>query len=379
VHVAIEALGIDRSGGPRPATLNVLEAVFAAENDIRYTVFLSQPEQRLIGLSQVRQVCAGSLSPLRARLWAQVVLPWFARRWRPDLVHHMKNLAVAGLPCPTVITVFDLTLMYHPEIYPWLDRVYWRYIQPRSLHAAAAIVAISHSTADDVRRFYRVDADKIRVIYPPVSARFAAAPGDPDAVRGRFRLSGDFILHVGSISRKKNLGTLLRAFQHVRQQGVDAKLVLVGREYTKGRDPEIFQFIRDNDLDSDVILTGSVTDDELIGLYRSATVAAFPSLHEGFGMFPLEAMAFGLPLISSASGALREVVGEGGWLLHDPTDDRELADALRQTLGNPQLRRSLREQGLRRATDFSPQVTRQQTLAIYRGLKAESRKTGPAR
>jgi glycosyltransferase involved in cell wall biosynthesis len=122
-----------------------------------------------------------------------------------------------------------------------------------------------------------------------------------------------------------------------------------------------------------------VTDDELIGLYRSATVAAFPSLHEGFGMFPLEAMALGLPLISSGSGALREVVGEGGWLLNDATDDRELAEALRDTLGNPQLRRSLRERGLRRATEFSPQVAEQQTLAVYRGVETMRRKSRPAR
>jgi glycosyltransferase involved in cell wall biosynthesis len=123
-----------------------------------------------------------------------------------------------------------------------------------------------------------------------------------------------------------------------------------------------------------VVLTGPVADEELPGFYRAAAVVAFPSLHEGFGIPPIEAMACGTPSVVSPGGALREVVGDAAWLLDDPRDDVELANALEQVLVDGACRRDLIEKGFRRAPVFSAERAAEQTLALYKEVVAGATK-----
>jgi glycosyltransferase involved in cell wall biosynthesis len=280
----------------------------------------------------------------------------------------VKNLTVAAASAPSIVTIYDLTILACPWLYPPVDVGYWRWIQPHALRRAERIVAISRTTARDLVRYYGLPDAKIEVIYPAASPRFTPQAGDPTAVRRRLRLDGDLIVHVGSISRKKNLPTLIRAFQRLRRRRHGVKLVLAGRVYHKGHDWEIGRRIEEGGGADDIVFTGPVSDEDLPGLYRAAGVVAFPSLHEGFGLVPIEAMACGAPIVASRAGALEEVVSDGGWLVRDNQDDCELADALERLLGDDALRRQLTQRGIQRARSFSPVVTATKTIGLYQQL-----------
>ncbi|MGH2458629.1 MAG: glycosyltransferase family 4 protein [Chloroflexota bacterium] len=373
MNIAIDALGISRPGGGRSATVNLLQALLVLDHENRYSVFLNRPEPWLSTFSNVRQVVLGELPAIATRVWAQALVPLYLRRWRADLVHHVKNLNVIESPCPSIVTVYDLTILRYPELYPPFDVWYWRHVEPRALRAASRVVAISRTTAEDLRRFYNLPADRVEVIYPSFAPGIATSRADPSEIRRRYGIEGQFVLHVGSISRKKNLLTLFRAFHRLRARGLDLKLVLVGRTYQKGHDQSLGEFLTASEFAPDVIFTGPVPDADLPGLYRAAAVVAFPSLHEGFGIVPVEAMAAGVPLVASTGGALAEVIGQGGWLIQDAGDDAELADAIGQILRDRDLRDGLIARGLSRAGLFAPGRAAAQTLDLYRRVARSSR------
>jgi glycosyltransferase involved in cell wall biosynthesis len=362
-------------GGGRSATLNLLEALFARDRHNEYTVVLTQHEQIRNAGTNVRQLVSGKLSAIGSRLWAQAVLPVYLRAWQADLVHHVKNLTIVGAPCPVVVTVHDTTTLRHPDMWPGWEVWYWRHVEPRALRAAAAVVTISHEMARDLSDVYGMPLDAIHVIHDAYSPIFSPTAGDPDDVRARYGITGPFVLHVGSISRKKNLTTLVRAFARLRDAGVVNQLVLVGRVYQKGRDLELEDLLRTEEQSRGVVLTGPVPYADLPGFYRAAAAVAVPSLHEGFGIPPVEAMACGTPVVVSRGGALPEVVDDAAWLLDNALDPDELADALRSVIGDIGRRSELVEKGFRRASAFTAERAAERTLALYREVTARSRRT----
>ncbi|HLG51855.1 MAG TPA: glycosyltransferase family 1 protein [Chloroflexota bacterium] len=372
MRIAIEALGIEPTGGGRSATRNLLESLFAIDSDNEYVLFVSQAEVFEPSPPNVKQVIAGRMPAWAQRLWAQAVIPFYTRHWGADLLHHVKNLTVVGAVCPVIVTVYDLTVLRFPQFYPWLDGWYWRHVQPRALRSADRIIAISRTTASDLVHFYHIPAERIVVIYPSYNARLLSCPVAPEAARERYSIKREYILHVGSISQKKNLLPLLRAYVRLRRAGIQIDLVLVGRRYQKGRDVALESFLKEMDFADGVIMTGPVPAHDLAALYRGASVLVFPSLHEGFGIVPVEAMACGVPVVSSPGGALGEVVGAGGWLLSDPGDEKEIAQAIEAILCDDALRADLVRRGYDRAKMFTPERAARQTLDLYRAVTHRS-------
>lgn len=371
MRIAIDALGITQPGGGRSATLNLLTALFKIDPENTYLVFVDGREQAL-AVHNVRQYVTGVEGRFAARLWAQLALPIILRRERVDLVHYAKNLGAFFTPGASVVTVYDLSILICPDVYPWSDRVYWRFIEPLTLRQAHRIIAISEDTARDIVTYYHIPRERIQVIYPGCDPRFRPLPAEEAArVKQKYKLPDTFILHVGSISRKKNLLTLVRAIASLKQRGVAAQLVLVGRIYEKARDDAVFRYIRQANLASAIIWLGAVPDDDLVALYNCSTVLAFPSLQEGFGLVPLEAMACGLPIVTSGAGAIREVVGNAGVIVDNPMDETEWAEALEQVLCDANLRAQLRVQGLERARLFSNEEAAKQVLQLYRQIVDE--------
>lgn len=367
MKIAIEALGISQPGGGRSATLNLLEALFEIDTENRYLVFVDALEPSL-DHKHVRQKVIPIKHRLLARLGAQLVLPAVLRQEGVELTHFVKSLGLALVPSKTVVTIFDLTILRYPDIYPAIDVWYWRAIEPRTLRRADRVIAISQHTADDLERFYQLPPERIVVIYPCASPTFRpAGEAEIARVRARYGLLRETIIHVGSISRKKNLTTLVKAFARFRQAtGFPGQLVLVGREYGKGRDEELSRSISALGLEEAVVFTGPVPDQDLPPLYSASALCVFPSLHEGFGLVALEAMACGVPLITTAVGAIAEVVGEAALVLRNPTDENELSLALRRVLEDPDLRGQMIEQGLAQTGRFSRAEAARQTLQLYR-------------
>jgi glycosyltransferase involved in cell wall biosynthesis len=369
--IAIDALGIGRPGGGRTATLNLLEPLLSIDKENQYIVFLDDYES---GLQQpnVRQIVSPVHGRLSSRLWAQFTWPTLLRRENVQLIHHTKNLVTTGNPCPTLVTIFDLTILAHPEIYPAIDVLYWRTVEKYNLRRITQVIAISRATANDLQHYYHIPKDKITVIYAGIADSFQPIASEGiKIVRQKYHLPQRYLLHVGSIWPKKNLATLVKAYQQLcSMDRYSGGLVLVGREYNQNGDAELEQAIAASIHPDTIIRTGPVPQEDLPAIMSGADCFVFPSLHEGFGLVPLEAMSCGVPVIAARSSAVEEVLGDAAMFVDDPRAVDMYVEKLSQLLGNPALRSRLVEAGTERAAMFSRYRVAQATLALYLALSS---------
>ncbi|MEA3350923.1 MAG: glycosyltransferase family 1 protein [Chloroflexota bacterium] len=375
MKIAIEALGIHNYGGGRTAILNLLHNLLAIDQSNQYLVILSQLEPSLsTPAGNMQQLVMPIKNRFLARVWAQMYLPIKLRNY--DLVHFTKNLGVFGMPIPTIITIYDMTTLIHPELFPMLDVLYWQHIQERSLQRADRVIAISHNTKQAIMSFYQVETDKIAVIYPSVSLCFQpSSPQRIAQIQLKYQLPEKFILHVGRLDRKKNITCLVEGFAHFRQQlnhDYAGKLVIVGGKYAKSPDSDLVPTIQRLGLKQDIIFTGRVPDADLAPLYSGAQVVVLTSHHEGFGLVAVEAMACGTALIAHRTGAIPEVVGEAAVLLDD-IDPQSLAAAIHSVVGDSLLREKLRQAGLQRARRFQTRDDARETLKLYTEVTVDDR------
>jgi len=290
-------------------------------------------------------------------------------RWLPacDLFHATEHLLPRLKGARTVLTVHDLIFLLFPEYHLPLNKWFLNRFMPLFVRRADAIIAVSQCTKDDLIRHYAVPSEKIAVVYEGVDARFQPVT-DLDAlaqVQARYGLPERYILSVGTIEPRKNLTTLLEAYRTLRAQGSELKLVIVGK---KGWLYEgFFRRLRELGLEGEVVLPGFVLDGDLPALYSAAELFVFPSLYEGFGLPPLEAMACGTPVIASNASSLPEVVGEAGVLI-DPRDVSGLAEAMRRVLTDERLREEMQIKGLERAKQFTWGRAAAMTLEVYHSL-----------
>ena len=365
MKIAIDALGIHSYGGGRSATLNLLKALFACDTATQYTVYLTQPEPDLLQFAgHVRQVIAPVRNRLAVRAWAQAALPVQLRDF--DLVHFAKNLGVFGLRQPTVVTMYDLTTLVVPDLLPKVDVWYWKTVQKWTMQQATRIIAISENTARDIEKFYAIPQAKIDIIYPACAANFRPARADEiEAVQGRYGLAAPYILHLGRLDRKKNASQLVLAYAALRQlTGYIGKLVFVGEDYSKGVDHQLYAVIQALGLGEQTHFTGAAPDADLPAIVSGAQAAVMTSLHEGFGIVALEAMACGVPVVVNRAGAVGEVVGDAGIVLDGRSVD-DLVHALVIVTQQPHVPAWMRDRGLRQAAQFDWHKAALATLETY--------------
>ena len=370
MRIAIDALGISQPGGGRSATLNLLEPLLQADSENEYLIFLDQPEPSLSGFANARQVMAPMRQRFAVRAWAQAAWPSFLRREKVDVIHHTKNLVTLLNPCPSVVTIHDLTILVHPEIFPWSDVLYWRTIERLSVKCMDSVVAVSDVTAQDLVRYYGVSPERIRVIYEGIDERFQPAGAEQvERVRAKYGLPSRYLLHVGSISSKKNLATLARAYgQLARGSLFEGALVLVGRSYWQGGDQALDAVLSSQAAGARVIRTGPVPQEDLPAIYSGAACFVFPSLHEGFGLVPLEAMSCGVPVIASRVGMVERMMGDAALYLDDPKDVVALSQRIADLLSDEGEQDRLVQKGLERAPTFSRRRAALDTLHLYEEL-----------
>lgn len=367
MKIAIEALGIHVFGGGRTATLTLLEGLLALDEKNQYRIFLTQSEPTLSNTAgNVKQVIAPFKNRFLQRLWAQAVLPWAVQDCH--LLHYAKNLGVFCTRKPEVVTMYDMTTLVHPELFPWMDVWYWRHVQKLTLHKAARIISISETTAHDIARFYALHPEKIRVIYPSIDPRFQPATSDEiERVRKIYGLPDTFVLHVGRIDRKKNLTLLVEALAQARQligPGFADHLVLVGDMAKKSQDEDLLPFITSLGLKEYVVFTGCIPDTDLPAVYSAARLAVSASLHEGFGLSAMEALGCGVPLLAYQAAALQEAVGDAAVVL-DTLNCGIWAETLARLLSEDDFRQQLSEKGLARAQLFQRERNARETLKLY--------------
>lgn len=282
------------------------------------------------------------------------------------------------LRAPYVITVHDLLdYMYRARTGNTALRAAHSYMTRQAVHRAARIFAVSNFTKRDVARYFKVDPERIEVVYNALDESFQrghTSPEEQARIRGRYLLDAPFLLYTGRISPHKNVARLIEAFSALKAElaktGIfpDLKLVIIGDEVSKN--PDIRRAVVRSGMQHDVRFLGYVAIDVLRVFFDMAKVFVFPSLYEGFGLPPLEAMAHGTPVVVSNTSALPEVVGNAG-LMVNPENVFEISRALYRALTDQCLRDRMKNAGIEQAKKFSWQTTVRRMLEIYAEVVSE--------
>ena len=347
---------------------NLLTHLPRVDHDNRYTAFIGDRRFTGSGLA-LKPSRLPTSRPVVRIFWEQVVQPFALQNERVDLLHALAFVTPLLSPCPSVVTIYDLSFLLYPESFKRFKRFYLGLFTRLSARRARRIIAISESTKRDVVRLLGVSPEKVEVIYCGIDEAFRPLAEDQVyAFRSKRGLPERFILFVGTIEPRKNVGRLIAAYARLRsgQQETDiggTKLVIGGAKGWFYED--VFARVGELGLEHEVMFPGYIPVSQLPLWYNAAELFVYPSLYEGFGLPLLEAMACGTPVVAANTSALPEVVGEAG-LTVDPLDVEALAEAMRRALGNEALRQEMTERGLQRARGFSWTKTALETVQVYR-------------
>jgi len=344
---------------------NLLRQLARLDRDTEFVV-LCRPDDRgavaVLG-QNLRAVSESAGNYSVAEQWR---IPLALRRERVTLFHAPHYVLPPLVGCRSVVTIHDCIHLMFPQYLPnRFALAYARTSIALAARRATRIMTVSESSKRDILRMVDAPADKIDVIYNAYDERFGVEPREEDVlrVRERYQLQDPFILYAGNVKPHKNLERLIEAFHLVRARGLDqVKLVLIGDDISKYA--ALRRAVHQHQLHKYVRFLGYLPEDTLAALYRLAGVFVFPSLYEGFGLPPLEAMASGTPVVTSNVSSLPEVAGDAAVLV-DPYDPGAIADGIERVLTDQALRDDLRRKGLARAKQFSWDQSVRRIREIY--------------
>jgi len=296
-------------------------------------------------------------------------LPAYFRKYHFDLYHSPNYVLPYFTDIPSVLTIHDLLTLDHPELCQTESALYFKFFLPPSAKKAIRIIAVSNTVKKDILRHFWIPQEKVRVIYHGVNPVFKRSLDE--AVLKKYHLPDRYILFVGNLEPKKNLERLIRAFDLLkRNTDIPHKLVLAGKKGWKYQ--SVFDTVAGLKINSEVIFTGYVPLEDLPAIYSMADLFAFPSLYEGFGIPPLEAMACEVPVLVSDKGALPEITG-GACLQVDPFNVNGIAQGMYLLLADTHFRNKSVRSGKEWASRFTWENAAGETLKIYEQAISESR------
>jgi len=382
MHIGVEATNLrsQQLGGVWRYTESLIRALGRLASPHRYSLLflnafkpwarvpppsVSSPAMRLVEVTSVSNFLFTFLVPMIPRGWRGPTVESFLGS--VDVFHSVNGVVLPQRLGRRVVTVEDLTCLHFPQFHPWIRRTLFRLGLRRATRLADAIIVPSSSTKRDLIARFRPAEEKIRVVplaprehFVPLALRESRPVIDRYGLRYR-----DYLLFVGNVEPRKNLLALLEAYNRLRQNArLAPPLAIAGGEGWRNR--LIHQAAAASPFAADIRFLGYVPDADLPALMNAALAFVYPSLYEGFGLPPLEAMACGTPVITSNRSSLPEVVGDAA-LLVDPEDRADLAEAMARIVGEESLREDFRERGLKRAQRFSWAETARLTLQVYEG------------
>jgi glycosyltransferase involved in cell wall biosynthesis len=377
LRIAIDAHSVGaKLGGNESYATNLIEALAQIDSINDYTLYVTTAEasERFGGRwpnFKVRTTLPHTpLIRIPLTLWAEL------RKHQVDVLH-VQFTAPPFAPCPVVVSIHDLSFEHLPHTFNRRSRTQLRLTVRRSARRAASILTLSEHARRDIMETYGIEGHRVHAVPLAAPAHYGPVEDDRELqrVRHTYGIDGQYILSVGSIQPRKNLGRLVRAYASLRNKHAPSrlpKLVLVGK--CAWLYDETLRALQETGIEDSVILTGYVPETDLPALYSGATCFVYPSYFEGFGLPPLEAMKCGTPVIVGNRTSLPEVVGDAG-ISVDPFDVDGLALAMESVFTDTDLQRQLTTKGLARARLFSWQETARRTLEVYKRVVQKSTKT----
>jgi glycosyltransferase involved in cell wall biosynthesis len=369
LRIAIDVTSVPpQKGGVGFYLAGLIDALQKVDNDNHYVIFADEsqcPDFKVdastftvVGMSNKRR-------PTRL-LWEQLVLPAMIKKLRIDVLHSPHyTRPLRDLSCASVVVFHDMTFYLLPRHHVFWKKLFFCNIIPLSARKADRIIAVSESTKRDMQEILGISGNKIDVIMHAVSTSYR--PDIPqsciEVVSRKYNLPQEYILFVGTIEPRKNVPRLIEAYrQLVKEEPTAPSLVIVGLRGWHLRDFE--KKFREDALVGKIITTGYLVEEDLPAVYAGASLFVYPSLYEGFGIPLLEALACGVPSVTSNVSAMPEVAGDAAIFI-DPYDTQSLSSAMLRVLRNDILRQELRQRGIRRAHAFSWEKAAIQTIETY--------------
>lgn len=347
-------------GGTETYALSLIQALARQDQDNEYLVFLSSEAADIdvTPAPNFRRVVTPVVAMQRTMryAWEQAVLPMQLRSQKPSLIHSLGYVIPLAASAPQVVTVHDVNFLGHSGRRTAIGRKAFGFFVEKTVKRANHIITISEFSKREVIRYLHVDPEKISAVH------LAGREHTERPVAGSALLENiprPYIMAFSSLSAHKNIARLISAFARI-SSDIPHSLVLVGHLPEKGGvSATEFQSISDR-----IVFTGFIPDTDVDALLRGASLFAFPSLYEGFGLPIIDAQHAGVPVACSSAAALPEVAGDGA-LLFDPTSEDEIADALKRCLLDMDLRNRLITSGSANASHYSWERTARETLAVY--------------
>lgn len=375
MRIAIDAHSVGTGlGGNESYATNLIEALAGIDSTNQYTLYVTRDEAVAKFENRWSNFAVRQTRPHTPLIRIPLTLSAELRK-NPVDVLHVQFTAPPFAPCPVVVSIHDLSFEHLPETFKRRSRTQLRLTVRRSARKATQILALSEHARADIISTYGISPDIVTAIPIAAADRFCPVVDERDLqrVRHTYGIAGDYILSVGSIQPRKNLGRLVAAYARLRRTNGNLKLpklVIVGkRAWLYG---ETLRAIKESGVSDSVILTGYVPEADLPALYSGALCFVYPSYFEGFGLPPLEAMKCGAPVLAGNRTSLSEVVGDAG-LLVDPLDTDAIASGIARLVENPDFRNELSARGLKRSELFKWENTAKRTLEVYKRAVDNSR------
>lgn len=363
IGIDAHAIGSRQTGNETYIT-NLVNELLKIESQHQFILFFTHKEARERWVGIQNETRTQLLWPGHPLIRMPIVMPWKAKNEKLDLLH-VQYAAPPFIKTPLVTTVHDISFEHHPEYFTRKEVMQFKATIPRAARKARRIFTVSEYSKRDIAETYNIDPAKIVVTYDGVGADFKPVPeSQRNVTLQRYNIKQPYFLAVGNLQPRKNIARLISAYDELRngKPKVEHQLIIVGKKAWKYN--PIFSEARSSRWSDDIIFTDYVPVADLAAIYSGATVFIYPTLFEGFGLPPLEAMACGTPVITSNCSSLPEVVGEAAIKIN-PFDVSEIAQAMIELVGDHEKVDSLIKKGKRQAAKFKWSDCARVTLRTY--------------